>query len=333
MARHRAWEATVQYRTIGRSGLKVSTLGLGTGSPTFCGRMERDDALKVIREAVDLGVTFFDTAETYAEGRAEELLGAALAGRRDEVVLATKFGKDRSVPVSEQPGSRRRIMAAVEGSLRRLGTDRIDLYILHEPDPDTPIEETLGALDDLVRVGKVRYIACSEFAAWQLSEALWTSRVERLAGFIGVGAHYNLIDRGHDELRACVRAHGIGLVPTAPLAGGFLTGKYERGLTPAADTRFGTVPRWAGPKYQDIARYASHLSESRFASLDRIRQFADERGVSVTAVGLAWLRAHEEISVVPVGVTSAEQLRRNVLDSEWSMTADEFAALEALLSA
>jgi aryl-alcohol dehydrogenase-like predicted oxidoreductase len=321
----------VQYRTIGRSGLKVSTLGLGTGSATFCGRLERDEALDLIREAVDLGVTYFDTAETYAEGRAEELLGAALAGRRDEVVVATKFGKDRSVPVSEQPGSRRRVMAAVEGSLRRLRTDRIDLYVLHEPDPVTPIEETLGALDDLVRAGKVRYIACSEFAAWQLCEAVWTSRVDRRAGFISVGVHYNLLDGGHDELRACARAYGVGLVPTAPLAGGFLTGKYQRGLAPAADTRYGAVPRWAGPQYHDVARYSAQLSETRFAALDRIRQFADERGVSVTAVGLAWLRAHEEIAVVPVGVTSAEQLRRNVLDSEWSLTADEFTALESLV--
>jgi aryl-alcohol dehydrogenase-like predicted oxidoreductase len=321
----------VQYRTIGRSGLKVSTLGLGTGSATFCGRLERAEALDLIREAVDLGVTYFDTAETYAEGRAEELLGAALAGRRDEVVLATKFGKDRSVQVSEQPGSRRRIMTAVEGSLRRLGTDRIDLYILHEPDPVTPIEETLGALDDLVRVGKVRYIACSEFAAWQLCEALWTSRVERLASFISVGVHYNLLERGHDELRACARAYGVGLVPTAPLAGGFLTGKYKRGLAPAADTRYGAVPRWAGAQYRDIARYAPQLSEKRFAALDRIRQFADERAVSVAAVGLAWLHAHQEISVVPVGVTSAQQLRRNVLDAEWSIAADEFTALEELV--
>jgi aryl-alcohol dehydrogenase-like predicted oxidoreductase len=321
----------VQYRTIGRSGLKVSTLGLGTGSPTFCGRLERDDALQLIREALDLGVTYFDTAETYAEGRAEELLGAALAGRRDEVVLATKFGKDRSVPVSEQPGSRRRIMGAVEGSLRRLGTDRIDLYILHEPDPGTPVEETLSALDDLVHAGKVRYIACSEFAAWQLCEAAWTSRTGQTASFISVGAHYNLLERGHDELRACARAYGIGLVPTAPLAGGFLTGKYERGQAPAADSRFGAVPRWAGSKYRDIARYAPKLSEARFAALDKIRHFADERGVSVPAVALAWLYAHDEIAVVPVGVTSAGQLRRNVADSEWRMTTDELGALEALL--
>ena len=128
-------------------------------------------------------------------------------------------------------------MAAVEGSLRRLGTDRIDLHILHEPDPVTPVEETLGALDDLVHAGKVRYIACSEFAAWQLCEALWTSRTEHLASFISVGAHYNVLDRGHDELRACARAYGVGLVPTAPLAAGFLTRKYELGLAPAADTR------------------------------------------------------------------------------------------------
>ena len=155
----------MQYRKIGKSGLKVSEIGLGCGSPTFAGKADEQTSVDIINHALELGINFIDTAETYAEGRSETLIGKALQGKRSQVIIGTKFGKDRSVGPTEQRGSRTRLMKAVEGSLKRLATDYIDLYIMHEPDPETPIEETLRALDDLVRVGKVRYIACSDLPA------------------------------------------------------------------------------------------------------------------------------------------------------------------------
>jgi len=315
------WEATVQYRTIGRSGLKVSTLGLGTGSATFCGRLERDEALDLIREAVDLGVTYFDTAETYAEGRAEELLGAALAGRRDEVVLATKFGKDRSVPVSEQPGSRRRIMAAAEGSLRRLGTDRIDLYILHEPDPVTPIEETLGALSELARDGLIREFGCSNVGVAQLEEAAAAVGDGR-SGFVSVQNDYNLLNRKMelDVLPYCAST-GLAFTAYFPIYHGLLTGHFHRGEELKPGSRLAT----AHPRRQEAA-----FTDEHFDVLEGLAAFAEARGRTVLDVALARLLAEPGLAAVLPGAASAQHVQSNANAATMQLNAAEIAEIDRI---
>jgi aryl-alcohol dehydrogenase-like predicted oxidoreductase len=206
---------------------------------------------------VELGINYIDMSEASAEGRSETLVGKALKGKRSRVIIATKFGTHRIVGPSEQPGSRSWLIKSVENSLKRLDTDYIDLYIMHEPDPGTPIEETLRALDDLVRIGKVRYIGCSVFTAWQLCEAMWTSKAHNLESFVTVYLKYNLITRNDIEREyvPCCQTHGVGIVPIAPQAGGFLTGKYQRGKKIPEGARFTTVPPLVDATHQDLRRY------------------------------------------------------------------------------
>ena len=321
----------MEYRNIGKSGLKVSTIGLGCGSATFAGNADEQTSVNIIHQALELGITYFDSAETYADGRSETLLGKALKGKRSQVVIGTKFAKDRSVGPTEQRGSRNRVMKAVEGSLKRLDTDYIDLYVMHEPDPGTPIGETLRALDDLVRAGKVRYLGCSDFAGWQLCEALWTSRTQGLESFVAAGAPYNLINRSMErELIPCCVNFGLGVVPTVPLAQGFLTGKYRRGEMPQ-DARFTSAPRYAGEKHHKLARYDKFLTDDNFGKLSRLELFARERGHPVADLAIAWLLSHPWLSMVPVGVTSAGQLTRNITAAGWPLSAEDIAELEKII--
>lgn len=321
----------MEYRQIGKSGLKVSEITLGCGSSSFAGRADEATAISVIHRALDLGINSIDTAETYAEGRAETLIGKAVQGRRDDVIIATKFGKDRSVGPDEQRGSRRRVMRAVDASLKRLNTDYIDLYIFHEPDPGTPIEETLRALDDLIRAGKVRYIACSEFPAWKLCEALWTSRAHNYASFIAASSFYNLINRVIEEdVIPCCRAYGVGVVPTFPLAAGFLTGKYRRDQRPAG-ARFTAGPAFGNAIKHDLSQYDHFLTEANFQKLDRFEAFAQARGHTVGELAIAWLLSHPLVGTVPVGVTTAEQMTPHVKAASWKLTPDDLAALGEIL--
>jgi aryl-alcohol dehydrogenase-like predicted oxidoreductase len=323
----------MDYRQVGRSGLVVSEIGLGSGSATFVGRADDQDALRILKHARELGVTYFDTAETYAEGRAETLFGRALATERGDVVIATKFGKDRSVGPDVAPGSRRNVLRAVEGSLRRLGTDYIDLYIFHMPDPRTPIVETLGALDDLVRSGKVRYVGSSDFTAWQTVEAAWTSRTVGLEQFVSAGTEYNLLNRDAErELIPACREYGVGLVPTFPLAGGFLSGKYRKGQASPAGSRFGTVPAMAGEKFQALSRYDDRLSDQNFRALDALTGFAEQRDHTIAELALAWLLSMPDVAAVPVGVTSEAQLSANAAGLGWRLTESELAEIDSLLS-
>jgi aryl-alcohol dehydrogenase-like predicted oxidoreductase len=218
----------MNFRTLGHSDLEVSEIGLGCN--TFGWAIDEKTSIAVIGRALDLGVNFIDTADMYDQGRSEESVGRALKGRRSQVVLATKFGYPMGDDPGDRGGSRSYVLRAVEASLRRLQTDYIDLYQFHLPDPDTPIEETLRALDDLVLAGKVRYIGCSNFSATQLREALSASSAKALASFVTTQSRYNLIDRRIErELVPVCQEHGVGVIPWGPLAGGFLTGKYCRG--------------------------------------------------------------------------------------------------------
>ncbi len=310
----------MEYRRIGKSGLRVSAVGLGGNN--FGGRAGEQASIDVINQAIEMGINFIDTAAAYTEGRSEELVGKAVKGKRSRVIIATKFGNPRSVGPGEQPGSRRHIVQSVEASLRRLGTDYIDLYYLHYPDLETPIEETLRALDDMVRTGKVRYIACCNFAAWQLSDALWTSRFNNLESFIAVQSRYNLLDRSIEkELAPCCQAHGVGVIPWGPLASGFLTGKYERGKEIPAGTRF------ASPS----SIYSDVLTDANFDKVAILEAFAKERGHSVGGLAVSWLLSHPWLGSVIAGAMNAEQLSANVAAAGWKLTVEDVRELGKML--
>lgn len=310
----------MEYRRIGKSGLKVSEIGLGSNS--FGGRASVADSIATIHLALDLGVNFIDTADVYADGRSEEVVGKAIKAKRSQVILATKFGGHaRNAKPTQQGGSRRFIMNAVDASLKRLDTDHIDLYYMHVPDPATPIEETLRTLDDLVRTGKVRYIGCSNFAAWQLCEALWTSKLNNLESFVAVESRYNLLDRQIEtELLPCCQAYGVGVIPWYPLAAGFLTGKYQRGKPAPAGTRL-SDPR-SGLK--------AILTDANYDKLEKLQAFAVERGHSVGELAIAWLLSRSWISSVIAGARDTQQLSANVAARAWKLTAEDSLELDKL---
>lgn len=299
------------YNRLGNSGLTVSTVGLGCnnlGRPgTATESQEGTDA--VVHAAVDAGITLFDTADTYGAvpGLSEERLGKALGSRRGDVVLATKFGMDMkgvNGPDFDARGSRRYIMTAVEASLRRLGTDWIDLYQFHTPDPLTPIDETLAALDDLVTSGKVRYIGHSNRAGWQIAEAEFTARAAGSTRFISAQNHYNLLDRRAElEVTPAAEAYGLGVLPYFPLANGLLTGKYSSGSAPEGSRL--THSR------------TNLLQDADYDQLREFGQFAAERGLSEIQVAFSWLASRPSVSSVIAGATKPEQIRQNAEAASW----------------
>src|SRR5262245_55865502 len=297
----------MEYRRLGKSGLKASEIGLGSGGSSWPGTANEKSSFDIVNHALEFGINFIDTSDTAAEGRAEILLGKALKGKRSQVVIATKF-RNRGIGSTEQPGSRNNIMKAVEVSLKRLETDYIDLYYMHFPDPETPIEETLRSLDDLVRVGKVRYIGCSNFAGWQLCEALMISKTSNLESFIVVQSSYSLMDRAIErELIPCCQAYGVGVIPLRPLAAGFLTGKYRRGQESPAGARL-SAPR---PRHEGQSDHPDMFTDANFDKLANLEAFAKERGHSVGELALAWLLSHPWLSSVIPGATSVEQVKLN----------------------
>ena len=313
----------MEYRHLGNSGLKVSVLGLGGNN--FGWWVDEQRSAAVINHALELGINFIDTADVYDKGRSEEYIGLSLKGRRTQVVIATKFSSETGEGPNDRGGSRWYMMRAVEASLKRLNTDYIDLYQIHFPDPMTPIEETLRGLDDLVKAGKVRYIGCSNFAAWQLSEALWTSRVNNLNHFVTVQTKYNLFERQIEhDLVPCCKAHGIGIIPWGPLAGGFLTGKYSRGEQPPAPTT------GARPRKAFIQIYNAVMTDANWERLGKLDAFAQIRGHSVGELAVAWLLSHPWLSTVIAGATRPEQLDANVAGTNWKLTAEEVVQVEKI---
>jgi aryl-alcohol dehydrogenase-like predicted oxidoreductase len=320
----------MEYRNLGKSGLKVSVIGLGGNNWGW--QIDEEKSISVINQAIDLGVNFLDTAELYAMGKSEETIGKALKGKRSQVLIASKFGAThaprdivKEVPndINDKGGSRYKIIKAVERSLRRLDTDYIDLYQMHSPDPSTPIEETLRALDDLVHAGKVRYIGCSNYAGWQLCEVLWTSKICNLESFVTIQSPYNLLRRGiEQEVIPCCQAHGIGVIPYAPLADGFLTGKYRRGEKAPVGTRAANV--------QPIGNMM--LTDANFDTLDKLESFAKERGHTVLELAIAWLTSRPWISTVITGATKPEQISANVNASSWKLSAEEINEVNSISS-
>jgi aryl-alcohol dehydrogenase-like predicted oxidoreductase len=309
----------VEYRNLGKSGLKVSAIGLGGNN--FGWWADEQTSITVINRALESGINFIDTADVYDRGRSEEFVGKAVKGKRQQVLIATKFANQMGEGANDRGGSRYHIMRAVEASLRRLQMDYIDLYQMHIADPSTPIEETLRALDDLVRSGKVRYIGCSNFAAWQLCEALLTSKLNNLNAFVSVQPQYNMLARQIErELMPCCQAYGIGIIPYSPLASGFLTGKYRKNEQPPAEARL------SGPN----PAFRRIFTDANWEKLAKMEAFAAERNHSVGELPIAWLLAKPCVSTVIAGARRIEQVTANVKAGEWKLTADEVAKLDAL---
>jgi aryl-alcohol dehydrogenase-like predicted oxidoreductase len=308
----------LQQRNLGRSGLIVSAVGLGCNN--FGGRSDYAATRVVVHKALDLGITLFDTSDTYGEnGASEEYLGRALAGRRHEIVLASKFARPMDGDGRLQGASRRYIMAAVEASLRRLNTDYIDLYQQHIADPKTPIEETLRALDDLVHQGKVRYIGCSTLSAWQVVEAQWVSTHFDLARYVSCQERYSLLDRNLD-LMPVIEAYGLGLIPFSPLANGLLTGKYRRNMPLPAGARLATTPRLA-------ERY---LTEENWAIVGRLADFCEARGHSLLELALSWLLHRPAVASVIAGATTPAQIEANVRAGSWTLSREDMDEIDRL---
>jgi aryl-alcohol dehydrogenase-like predicted oxidoreductase len=310
----------LEQRNLGRSGLIVSTVGLGCNN--FGGRMDMAATRAVVHKALDLGITFFDTADTYgSRGASEEYLGRALAGRRHDIILATKFGRPMDQAGRLQGASRRYIMSAVEASLRRLDTDYIDLFYQHIADPQTPIQETLRALDDLVRQGKVRYVGCSWLSAWQVVEAQWAARHIGLERFIVCQERYNLLERELDDaLMPVLPSYGIGLVPFAPLANGLLTGKYRRDAPPPSGTRLAAMPQIA-------ERY---LTQANWDRVERLDAFCASRGRGLLDLAFSWLLHRPMVASVIAGATSPEQVAANVKAADWSLSREDMDEIDRI---
>jgi len=302
----------MRTRSLGEGGPEVSVVGLGTNN--FGGRIDYEQSHAVIDAAIEAGVTLIDTADIYGQGTSEEFIGRALEGRRDRVLIATKVGKPMDDLPEERRGNPDYIQAAVESSLRRLRTDVIDVYQMHEPDPETPIEETLGALNDLVHVGKVRLIGSSNFSAEQIEAADEVARGAGFHRFVSVQNHYSLVERdAEDEVLPTCERLGIGFLPYFPLASGLLTGKYTRGVE-------ATEGRLAGRE----------IPEARWDRAEALQGYADERGISLLEVAVGGLLAMPAVSSVIAGATKPEQVQANVAAGAWEPSTGDVEALRAL---
>jgi aryl-alcohol dehydrogenase-like predicted oxidoreductase len=313
----------MEQRNLGSSGLRVSIIGLGCNN--FGGRIGLEASRAVVDKALELGITLFDTADIYGDkGGSETVLGEILGPRRKDIVLATKFGMPMDGEGKLKGASRRYIMSAVEASLRRLKTDWIDLYQLHQRDPLTPIEETLRALDDLVRQGKVRYVGCSNLPAWEVATAQWTARHHNLNSFVSCQDEYSLLARGIErELVPMIERYGLGLLPYFPLACGLLTGKYKRDAAPPAGTRLSVMKQ----------RAEQYLTARNFDIVDQLTAFAKARGHTLLELAFGWLLSHPFVPSVIAGATKPEQVEQNVAAARWALTADELAEVDRITGA
>ena len=317
----------MRHTRLGRSGLTVSVVGLGCNNLGRPGTatLEQDGTDAVVHAALDAGITFFDVADIYGAqpGLSEERLGRALGARRDDVVIGTKFGMDMAGANGvdhDARGSRRYIVRAVEASLRRLGTDWIDLYQFHTPDPATPIDETLRALDDLVRDGKVRYVGHSNRTGWQIAQAEYVARELGTERFVSAQNHYNLLDRRAElEVLPAAAEYGLGVLPYFPLANGLLTGKYSEGTAPE------------GSRLSHVRQHM--VADADLDQLAAFGAFAAARGITEVQAAIGWLAAQEPVTSVIAGATRPEQVAENARAADWEPTAADLAELDALFPA
>jgi aryl-alcohol dehydrogenase-like predicted oxidoreductase len=310
---------TLAARPLGDSGIQVTVAGLGCNN--FGMRLDAAASARVVHAALDLGVNLLDTSDSYGMGESERHIAAALKGRRAEAVVLTKFSSPADPEHPEHRGaSPEHVRRAIEASLRRLEMDHVDVYMLHRPDPDTPIEATLEALARLVEEGKVRAVASSNFAGWQIADADWTSRTRGFPRFVAEESQYSLLDRAveREVLPAC-RRFDVGFLPYFPLASGLLTGKYRRGEPAPEGTRLAASPR-----------AARMLADRNFDVVEALESFAAERGTSLLAVALGWLAAQREVASVIAGATSPEQVAANVAATAWTPSEDDLAELDRI---
>jgi len=311
----------MQYRRLGSSGLKVSEIALGAGN--FGKRVDQKTSTHTVDYAIDHGINFIDTADWYGAGSSEEHLGVALKGKRPQMIIGTKFGSGVGDNINDRGASRHHIIDAIEQSLKRLQTDYIDLYQLHIPDEDTPLEETLRALEDLVRTGKVRYLGLSNHAAWQVSESVWQARMLNLETAVTTQARYSLLDRRiEEELVPCCTKNNIGVLPWSALAGGFLTGKYERGKKPPAGSRMANPP--------SINERA--LEDANFRKLEPLLAFAGARDLPIGQLAVMWLLAKPYVSSVLSGPMRADQLDLYLAATEKRLSTDDVTELYEISS-
>jgi aryl-alcohol dehydrogenase-like predicted oxidoreductase len=311
----------MEYRQLGSSGLRVSAIGLGTNN--FGRRMDADQSARVLHQALDMGINLVDTANMYGDGQSEEYIGRALKGRRSETIVATKVSNSVGDGPNQRGASRQHIINQVEISLKRLQTDYIDLYQIHFPDPSTPIEETLRALDNLVRDGKVQYIGCSNFSAWQVCEAIWTSQMIGCAPFVSIQPEYSLLKRDiEQELLPFCLAYQIGILPYFPLASGLLTGKYSHGEAAPDGTRFRCSPELGN----------QFMTERNFLHTELLKSFAEEHGHTLTELAFAWLLANPAVSSVIAGATSPEQIVENAQCIQWKLTPNDIEEVNKCLT-
>lgn len=309
----------MEYRLLGRSGVRVSAIGLGGNQ--FGGKVDNDGTARIVHHAMDQGVNFIDTSDNYSRGKSEEALGLALKGRWERIVLATKFRTAMGDGPNDKGASRYHLMSAVEASLRRLQTDHIDLYQVHSWDQDTPIDEMMRGLDDLVSSGKVRYIGASNFLAWQMCRANDIAEHYGWASFVTVQPHYHMLERDIErELIPYCKMFNIGILPYFPLAGGFLTGKYVEGQPPPAGSRGEVSPY--------VQRY---FKPENYAKVRTLSAWAEARGHTVSELAIAWLLGQPQITSVIAGTTKVEQLDDNIKAGDWKLTADELAEVRKVL--
>ncbi|MCL4240362.1 MAG: aldo/keto reductase [Dehalococcoidia bacterium] len=314
----------MEYRSLGRTGVKVSSLCLGC--MMFGGKTTPADSASIIDRALDAGINFLDTANVYSVGRSEEATGEALKrnGKRNDVVLATKVHGKMGPGPNDLNNTRRHIIEQCEASLRRLQTDWIDLYQIHRPQSDMPIDETLRAMDDLVRSGKVRYIGTSTFAAWQLVESLWASKEYGLNRFVCEQPPYNLLDRRIErELLPMAQSYGIGTIPWSPLAGGLLTGKYSRDSQPPEDSRYANID--ANPMYR------RRMNDAIWDVIEGLEVIAKEKGVSLSQLSLAWVMQQPGVTSPIIGPRTMEQLEDNLKSVEVTIADDDRKAIDRII--
>jgi aryl-alcohol dehydrogenase-like predicted oxidoreductase len=309
----------MDYRNLGKSGLKVSRICLGTNN--FGGQISEEASIKIVNSALDCGINVVDTANVYTGGKSEEIIGKAVKGRRDEVIIATKVGFGTSEGPNQTGLSRKHILSQVEHSLNSLQTDFIDIYYLHRFDPETPLEETLRTFNDLVRSGKVRYVACSNFSAWQIAQAQKVCETHDLEKLIAVQPPYNLLQRDieKDIIPYC-QQEGLGILTYTPLMGGFLTGKYSKDAHPPTGSRFEHNPRlWERAN-----------KESNFAVLEQIENVANDVGISISRLAISWILKNPAITAPIVGASSAEQVEENCKIAEINLIDETYQRLNEL---
>jgi aryl-alcohol dehydrogenase-like predicted oxidoreductase len=314
----------MESRHLGKSGLRVSVVGVGCNN--FGMGIDEAGTKKVVDKAIELGITLFDTADVYGGSNSELFLGKALGARRKDVVVATKFGMQMGEGWNQRGGgSRDYIMRAVEASLKRLGTDYIDLYQIHQPDVTTPVEETMRALDDVVRQGKVRYIGHSNFKGWQTSDAAWTAQTKGLAPFVSAQNRYSLLTRDieRDLVPAC-EAHGVSILPYFPLESGLLSGKYKHGQKPADGTRWAAWSQFA-PGYAQ-----QFFSDEKFAQVGKLQSLCDMYGHSMLDMAIGWLLSRKYVASVIAGATKPEQIEQNVKAAAWRPGTEEAGKIDEI---